>query len=126
VSVDFFCAAKAAEGASPRTVEWHRMILMRTVGRFGAARPVDAIPAAELRAWTLELRETLAPESIAGYIRGLKAFGYWCATALGCSTLPVLIRFMIEVGVKRIVAPSSAWHVPPPEKTESSTSALAI
>jgi site-specific recombinase XerD len=43
------------------------------------ARPVDAIPAAELRAWLLELRDTLAPESIAGYVRGLKAFGNWCA-----------------------------------------------
>jgi hypothetical protein len=41
-AVDLFIAAKAAEGASPRT---------------------------------LELRETLAPESIAGYVRGLKAFG---------------------------------------------------
>ena len=49
-SVDFFCAAKAAEGASPRTVEWYRMILVRAVRHFGAARPVDAIPAAELRA----------------------------------------------------------------------------
>jgi hypothetical protein len=49
------------------------------VSRFGAARPVDAIPAAELRAWLLELRTSLAPESIAGYVRGLKAFGNWCA-----------------------------------------------
>jgi hypothetical protein len=47
--------------------------------RFGERRPVDAIPAAELRAWLLELRATLAPESIAGYVRGLKAFGNWGA-----------------------------------------------
>ena len=78
-AADFFCAAKAAEGASPRTVEWYRMILIRAVRRFGEARPVDAIPAAELRAWLLELRASLAPESIAGYVRGLKAFGNWCA-----------------------------------------------
>ena len=26
-----------------------------------------------------ELRATLAPESIVGYVRGLKAFGNWCA-----------------------------------------------
>jgi site-specific recombinase XerD len=78
-AADFFCAAKAAEGASPRTVEWYRMILIRAVRRFGPGRPVDAIPATELRAWTLELRATLAPESIAGYVRGLKAFGNWCA-----------------------------------------------
>jgi hypothetical protein len=79
-AADFFCAAKAAEGASPRTVEWYQMILVRAVRRFGEARPVDAIPAAELRAWLLELRATLAPESIAGYVRGLKAFGNWCTT----------------------------------------------
>jgi len=78
-AADLFCAAKAAEGASPRTVEWYRMILIRAVRRFGEARPVDAIPAAELRAWLLELRSSLAPESIAGYVRGLKAFGNWCA-----------------------------------------------
>ena len=56
-----FCAAKAAEGASPRTVEWYRMILVRAVRRFGEARPVDAIPAAELRAWLLELRAKWTP-----------------------------------------------------------------
>ena len=78
-ATDLFCAAKAAEGASPRTVEWYRMILVRAVRRFGEGRPVDAIPAAELRAWLLELRSTLSPESIAGYVRGLKAFGNWCA-----------------------------------------------
>jgi len=56
------------------------MITVRCVRRFGAARAVDAITAAELRAWLLELRATLSPESIAGYVRGLKAFGNWCAT----------------------------------------------
>ena len=72
-AADLFCAAKAAEGASPRTLEWYRMILIRAVRRFGEARPVDAVPAAELRAWLLELRASLAPESIAGYVRGLKS-----------------------------------------------------
>jgi hypothetical protein len=51
------------------------MITLRCVRRFGATRAVDAITAAELRAWLLELRATLSPESIAGYVRGLKAFG---------------------------------------------------
>lgn len=54
------------------------MITGRAVRRFRHDRPVDRIPAAELGAWLLELRETLAPESIAGYVRGLKAFGNWC------------------------------------------------
>jgi site-specific recombinase XerD len=77
-AVDLFIAAKAAEGASERTLEWYRMITGRAVRRLGHDRPVDRIHAAELRAWLLELRETLAPESIAGYVRGLKAFGNWC------------------------------------------------
>lgn len=77
-AVDLFIAAKAAEGASGRTLEWYRMITGRAVRRFGHDRPVDRIAAAELRVWLLELRETLAPESIAGYVRGLKAFGNWC------------------------------------------------
>jgi integrase len=72
-AVDLFLAAKAAEGASPSTVEWYRMIVGRAVRRFGSERPVDRVGAAELRAWLLELRGTLSPESIAGYVRGLKA-----------------------------------------------------
>jgi integrase len=78
-AADLFCAARAAEGASPRTVEWYRMITVRCVRRFGEGRPLDSITAAELRAWLLELRSTLSPESVAGYVRGLKAFGNWCA-----------------------------------------------
>ncbi|HEV8698873.1 MAG TPA: hypothetical protein VGQ89_14345, partial [Candidatus Limnocylindrales bacterium] len=78
-AADLFCAARAAEGASPRTVEWYRMITSRCVRRFGETRPIEAIGAAELRAWLLELRATLSPESVAGYVRGLKAFGNWCA-----------------------------------------------
>jgi hypothetical protein len=42
-AADLFCAAKAAGGASPRTVEWYRMILVRAVRR-------TAIEEAELRA----------------------------------------------------------------------------
>lgn len=79
-AADQFCAARAAEGASPRTVEWYRMITVRCVRRFGEAWPVDSVAAAVLRAWLLELRATLSPESAAGYVRGPRAFGNWCAT----------------------------------------------
>jgi hypothetical protein len=79
-AADLFCAARAAEGASPRTVEWYRMITGRCVGRFGEARPIDSIGAPEMRAWLLDLRTTLSPESVAGYVRGLKAFGNWCGS----------------------------------------------
>jgi hypothetical protein len=39
------------------------MITVRCVRRFGAPRGVDAITAAELRGWLLELRATLAPKA---------------------------------------------------------------
>jgi site-specific recombinase XerD len=79
-ALDAFCAGKAAEGLSPRSIIWYRMIGERLVGRFGAARPVDTLTATELRAWLVELRATLAPMSVAGYVRGLHAFGNWLAS----------------------------------------------
>ncbi|HVM25473.1 MAG TPA: tyrosine-type recombinase/integrase [Candidatus Limnocylindrales bacterium] len=55
------------------------MIGERLAGRFGAERPVDALTLPELRAWLVELRATLSPMSVAGYVRGLRAFGNWLA-----------------------------------------------
>jgi hypothetical protein len=55
-AADLFCAARAAEGASPRTVEWYRMILVRAVRGLGGDRPIDQLGGPELRAWILELR----------------------------------------------------------------------
>ena len=34
---------------------------------------------AELRAWLVELRTTLAPVSVAGYVRTLRVLGNWLA-----------------------------------------------
>jgi site-specific recombinase XerD len=79
-AADLFCAAKDAEGLSPRTIAWYAMILERLTARFGAERSVDDVSPPELRAWLVELRVTLAPISIAGYVRGLRAIGNWLAT----------------------------------------------
>ena len=78
-AVDLFLAAKAAEGVSPRTSEWYRMILVRLVRSTGPDRAVDGIDPAELRAWLVELRTTLAPVSVAGYVRTLRVLGNWLA-----------------------------------------------
>jgi hypothetical protein len=51
------------------------MILMRAVAAFGAYHPIDRLTGPDLRAWLVELRTTLAPVSVAGYVRTLKAFG---------------------------------------------------
>jgi len=76
-AVDLFLSAKAAEGASPKTITWYRMILVRAVRAFGADLPVDRLTGPDLRAWLLELRATLAPVSVAGYVRTLKVLGNW-------------------------------------------------
>jgi len=103
-AVDLFLAAKAAEGASPRTIEWYRYINGRAVRRFGADRPLDRVGAPELRAWLLELRETLSPESIAGFVRGLKAFGNWCA-AEDLGTAPGFRALRRPRVPRRVIAP---------------------
>ncbi len=78
-AVELFLAAKAAEGASPRTIEWYRMITVRLVRALGPDRWVDGLDPAELRAWLIELRTTLAPVSVAGYVRTLRVLGNWLA-----------------------------------------------
>lgn len=78
-AVELFLGAKAAEGASPRTIEWYRMILVRLVRSIGQDRAVDGLDPAELRAWLVELRTTLAPVSVAGYVRTLRVLGNWLA-----------------------------------------------
>ncbi|MDA8237993.1 MAG: tyrosine-type recombinase/integrase [Chloroflexi bacterium] len=74
-----FLAAKAAEGAAAKTLTWYRMILRRAVTSLGDGRPVDSLDGADLRAWLLELRSTLSPISVAGYVRTLKVLGNWLA-----------------------------------------------
>jgi site-specific recombinase XerD len=77
--VELFLAAKGAEGASPKTLEWYRMVLCRAARELGSDRTLDTLAPAEVRDWLLSLRQTLSPISVAGYVRGLKVFGNWCA-----------------------------------------------
>jgi site-specific recombinase XerD len=78
-AIELFLAAKGAEGASPKTIQWYRMVLGRAARDLGGDRPLDALTPAEVRDWLLTLRETLAPISVAGYVRGCKVLGNWCA-----------------------------------------------
>lgn len=78
-AVELFLAAKAAEGAAAKTLTWYAMILRRAVTALGDGRPVDSLDGPKLRAWLLELRSTLAPISVAGYVRTLKVLGNWLA-----------------------------------------------
>ena len=54
-------------------------ILRRAVARFGANAVLDEIEAPTWRIWLVELRATLAPVSVAGYVRCLHVFGNWLA-----------------------------------------------
>jgi len=78
-AVEHFLTAKAAEGASPKTIDWYRMVLGRAARELGPSRPLEALTPTELRVWLLHLSESLSPISVAGYLRGVKAFGNWCA-----------------------------------------------
>ena len=78
-AVKLFCDAKEAEGLSPRTVRWYSDILRRAVARLGANAVLDEIEAPTWRTWLVELRATLAPVSVAGYVRCLHVFGNWLA-----------------------------------------------
>jgi hypothetical protein len=66
-AIELFTAAKAAEGASPKTIVWYRMVLGRAARDLGAERPLEALNPAELHAWLLRLRATLAPISVAAH-----------------------------------------------------------
>jgi hypothetical protein len=51
-AVDLFLAAKAAEGAAAKTLEWYGMILRRAVRGLGDDRPIEQLAGAELGAET--------------------------------------------------------------------------
>jgi hypothetical protein len=79
------------------------MILMRAVAAFGVDHPIDRLTGPDLRAWLVELRTTLAPVSVAGYVRTLKVFGNWLqaeqlaeASALRAPRKPRLLDKLIE------------------------------
>src|SRR6202795_191020 len=78
-AVDLFLAAKAAEGAAAKTLKWYGMILRRAVRGLGDDPPIEQLAGPELRAWILEVRSTLSPISVAGYVRTLKVLGNWLA-----------------------------------------------
>lgn len=53
------------------------MILRRATATLGDGRPVDSVAGPDVWAWLLELRSTLSPISVGGYVRTLKVLGNW-------------------------------------------------
>ena len=78
-----FLVSGQARGLSPKTLDWYRMIGARFVAyrTSHAAEPaLGAVNIGEARAFVVSLQAAgLAPSSVAGFVRGLRAFSAWCA-----------------------------------------------
>lgn len=93
--VEEYLAALRVAGRSPRTIEWYHANLAEFIGfveRDGRAATVADLQPARVRRWLLALnaRQTaLAPSSLAGRVRTVKAFGTWVAAELDLPANPV-------------------------------------
>jgi site-specific recombinase XerD len=78
-----FLVSGRARGLSPKTLDWYRMIGERFAAfrtSRGADPALSAMSVAEARAFVVSLQEAgLSPSSVAGFVRGLRAFSAWCA-----------------------------------------------
>jgi site-specific recombinase XerD len=95
VLIDEYFAALKVAGRSPRTIGWYRDNLLefvRFAERDGQVAMVGDLQAPEVRRWLLSLQSRprhLAPSSIAGRVRTLKAFGTWVASELDLPSNPL-------------------------------------
>jgi integrase/recombinase XerC len=91
---EYFAALKVA-GRSPRTIGWYRDNLLefiRFAERDGRAATLGDLQAPVVRRWLLSLQSRprrLAPSSIAGRVRTLKAFGTWVASEFDLASNPL-------------------------------------
>lgn len=91
---EYFAALKVA-GRSRRTIGWYRDNLLefvRFAERDGQVAMVGDLQAPEVRRWLISLQSRprhLAPSSIAGRVRTLKAFGTWVASELDLASNPL-------------------------------------
>ena len=91
---EYFAALKVA-GRSHRTIGWYRDNLLefiRFAERDGRAATLGDLQAPVVRRWLLSLQSRprrLAPSSIAGRVRTLKAFGTWVASEFDLASNPL-------------------------------------
>ena len=82
-ALDAFLIAGQARGLSPKTLAWYRMIGARFAAfreGSGADPALAALTTGEARTWVVALQASgLAPVSVAGFVRGLKAISAWWA-----------------------------------------------
>lgn len=93
--VEEYLAALRVAGRSPRTIEWYRAFLaefIRFLERDGRAAAVSDLQPTAVRRWLLALNArptTLAPSSLAGRVRTIKAFGTWITAEFDLPANPV-------------------------------------
>jgi site-specific recombinase XerD len=93
--VEEYLAALSVAGRSARTIEWYRANLREFVGfveREGARATAGDVQPAKVRRWLLALgsrERALAPASLAGRVRTLKAFGTWISAELDLPANPL-------------------------------------
>jgi hypothetical protein len=93
--IDEYFAALRVAGRSPRTIEWYRDNLLEFVQfaeRDGHPAKAGDLQALVVRRWLLSLQSRprrLAPSSIAGRVRSLKAFGTWVAGEFDLASNPL-------------------------------------
>lgn len=82
-ALEAFLIAGRARSLSPKTLDWYRMIGERLAAYRDAQKApagLGSLTTAEARAWVVALqRSGLAPVSVAGFVRGLKAISAWWA-----------------------------------------------
>ncbi len=88
--VEEYTAALEVAGRSRRTIDWYRAYLEGFAGfaeRDGEAAALRHLSPATVRRWLLAAQAArarpLAPNSVAGRIRTLRAFGHWLQRELG-------------------------------------------
>ena len=95
VIAEYLAALKVA-GRSPRTIEWYGDLLREFVAfveRDGDRATLADLAPAQVRRWLLALQSrptrSLAPSSLAGRVRTVRAFGTWIAAEFELSANPV-------------------------------------
>lgn len=94
--VDEYCVALEVGGRSRRTIDWYRGYLDEFVGfagRDGRSPTLDDLTPATSRRWLLAIQvartSPLAPNSMAGRVRTLRAFGGWVQRELTLDAHPL-------------------------------------
>ena len=95
VIAEYLAALKVA-GRSPRTIEWYGDLLQEFVAfveRDGDRATLADLASAQVRRWLLALQgrhvRPLAPSSLAGRVRTVRAFGTWATAEFDLSANPV-------------------------------------